>query len=92
MPALGKRSALLLLCLIVGACATQPHAGYISHPGIFMGVIHGLLAPLALIAGIFTDARIYAFPNSGWWYDLGFILGISVWAGGGATAVGQSGS
>jgi hypothetical protein len=36
---------------------------------------------------IFTDVRIYAFPNSGGWYDFGFFLGAaSFFGGGGASA------
>jgi hypothetical protein len=44
------------------------------------------LAPFALIGGLLLEVRIYAFPNSGWWYDLGFMLGLCAWPGGGATA------
>jgi hypothetical protein len=25
----------------------------------------------------FLDIRMYAVPNSGWWYDAGFLLGIA---------------
>ena len=82
--------AFLILSLIfLGGCATQPYAGSYSAPGFVMGLAHGLFAPLALIGGLFTDARVYAFPNSGWWYDLGFMLGLTAWAGGGATAASQ---
>ena len=41
----------------------------------------GSIAPFALIAEIFTDVRIYEFPNKGGWYDLGFMLGVSSWGG-----------
>ena len=34
-----------------------------------MAILHGAVAPFALVAGLFTDTRIYAFPNSGLWYD-----------------------
>jgi hypothetical protein len=37
----------------------------------------------SLIASLFVDVRIYAYPNSGWWYDLGFILGVMAFYGSG---------
>ena len=32
---------------------------------------------------LFTDYRIYAFPNSGGWYDFGFLLEAMMFLGGG---------
>jgi hypothetical protein len=58
--------------------ATQS-ASYINDvPGFWMGILHGFASPFALIGNIFTDIRIYASPNSGWFYNLGFIIGISL--------------
>ena len=46
-------------------------------PGIFSGVWHGLLAPYSLIARWFIDeGAMYAVPNTGWFYDLGFLIGM----------------
>lgn len=45
--------------------------------GFFSGVWNGLLAPWALIAYWFIqDVVMYATPNIGWLYDLGFLIGI----------------
>lgn len=44
--------------------------------GFFSGVWHGWIAPISLIAGIFTDVRIYESFNTGWWYDLGFYMAV----------------
>lgn len=81
-----RAGVLASLTIVLAACATQPHVGSYSSPGFLMGIIHGIISPFALIAGIVTDARVYSFPNSGWWYDFGFMLGLVAWAGGGATA------
>jgi hypothetical protein len=62
-----------ILCLPLAACATQPPHG--TAPGFFAGLLHGLSAPFALAASLFWNVRIYAFPNSGFGYDLGFVLG-----------------
>lgn len=44
--------------------------------GFFSGVWHGLLAPWSLIARWFIDDVVmYAIPNTGWFYDFGFLVG-----------------
>jgi hypothetical protein len=70
--------------VLLAACATQPAPPIVDLPGFFMGLWHGAIAPLALVAGWFSDIRMYAFPNSGGWYDFGFLIGLSaIWGGGG---------
>jgi hypothetical protein len=51
-------------------------------PGFWLALVHGIVAPFALIGSLFMDVRIYAFPNSGFLYDLGYLLGLSAWGGG----------
>jgi hypothetical protein len=88
-----ERRTMRRLCLAVGslllvaACATQPFPKAYDAPGFFLGLLHGFIAPFALIASIFMDVRVYAFPNSGGWYDFGFILGIGALMGGGGSSV-----
>ncbi len=44
--------------------------------GFFSGIWHGLLAPWSLIARWFMDSVVmYAIPNTGWFYDFGFLIG-----------------
>ena len=46
-------------------------------PGFFSGTWHGLLAPYSLVARWFMDdGAMYAVPNTGWFYDAGFLIGI----------------
>ncbi len=75
-----------VLVLLVG-CATQPVPPGATVPGFFFGLFHGFIAPFAFVAGLVADVRMYAFPNSGSWYDFGFLIGISAWGGGGAVVV-----
>jgi len=70
--------------LLLASCATQPPVTAVDPPGFFSGLLHGFLVLFSLIGSVFMDHRIYAFPNSGWWYDLGFFLGASAFLGGGA--------
>ena len=69
---------LIFVAVILGGCASQPEPSAYDPPGFFSALFHGFLSPVALIGSLFVDVRIYAFPNSGWWYDLGFMLGLWV--------------
>lgn len=86
----GRASILLFLCVAaisLYGCATQPLPGGSSGPGFFLGLLHGFVVLFSFIASLFTDYRIYAYPNSGGWYDFGFLLGaMSFFGGGGAGA------
>ncbi len=85
----GSLVVLVLASLVLG-CATQPSVpGFLSGdpPGFAMALLHGLIAPFALVGSVFAEVRIYAFPNSGLFYDLGFLLGLSAWGGGTTYAV-----
>lgn len=59
-------------------------------PGFLLALFHGAVAPFSLLAGLFTEVRIYAFPNAGLLYDLGFLLGLGAFWGGGTTYVTQA--
>jgi hypothetical protein len=45
-------------------------------------LVHGFISLFSLIGSIFWDIRVYAFPNSGSWYDFGFVLGAGLFYGG----------
>jgi hypothetical protein len=73
----------LVAMLLVASCAHQPPVPASDLPGFFLGLLHGYISLFSLIASLFVDIRIYAYPNSGWWYDLGFILGVMAFYGSG---------
>ena len=72
----------LLVVMVLASCATQPPVTAYDPPGFFSGLLHGFLIFFSLVASIFTEHRIYAFPNSGGWYDLGFFVGAASFLGG----------
>ncbi len=65
----------LLLLAACGFVGTEPITVW-DPPGLFSGVWHGLLAPWTLILRLFLDIKMYAVPNTGWFYDLGFLIGV----------------
>lgn len=86
-----RRRALAFLTIWVGAlflasCATQPIGSVYSPPGFLFGLLHGFLIFFSFIGSLFTDFRIYAFPNSGGWYDFGYLIGAAMFLGGGSVS------
>jgi hypothetical protein len=69
--------------LLLQSCATQPPSPGFGPPGFLLGLLHGFLILFSFIGSLFTDVRIYAFPNSGGWYDFGYLLGAMAFLGGG---------
>lgn len=68
--------------LLLSACATAPY-GVEGTRGFFWGLFDGAVAPIAFVLSLFSsEIGIYGVPNSGGWYDFGFLLGLTVWAGG----------
>ena len=74
--------AALALVLVLSGCATQPLITPGSR-GFFWGIWDGAIAPISFIVSLFDNSfRIYAYPNSGLWYDFGYLIGLTFWAGG----------
>lgn len=84
---------IVLLVLVLAACAAGPNAA-VDVPdadgntaGFFMGFWHGLISPITFVVSLFTDeVTVYEVHNTGNWYDLGFIVAILGFVGGGARA------
>jgi hypothetical protein len=45
-----------------------------------------LCAALSGLVSLFAEYRVYAFPNTGFLYDLGFFLGTTTFLGGSAAS------
>lgn len=59
--------------------------------GFVAGLFHGLVSPILLLMSIFGENyAMFALCNTGWTYELGYLLGISGVAGGGSS--GSTGS
>lgn len=78
---------LALSALILAACAHQPEPGPPGSPGLPLGLVHGFILVFSLIGSLFTDVRVFAYPNAGFWYDLGVVIGAAFFFGGGTVSV-----
>ncbi len=78
--------SVVALATVVAGCASQPAADSAGAPGFLYGLLHGFLIVIDFVIGLFSDVRIYAYPNSGTWYDLGFLIGAGMFLGGGGGA------
>lgn len=93
----GITALMVLLVLIASSCAAGPNTaldvpsaeGEIA--GFWMGLWHGLIVPVTFVVSLFSDTvSVYEVHNSGGWYDLGFLLGASVFLGGGGAGARSS--
>lgn len=87
------RHFLPLLLLLLAACAAGPNTAALtpaadgSVAGFWLGLWHGLIAPITFVISLFADkVSFYEIHNNGGWYDFGFLLGASSSLGGGGAA------
>jgi hypothetical protein len=81
--------ALALLLVMLAGCAPGPNelvgTSTGKPAGFWQGLWHGVIAPVTFIISLFNrNVQMYEVHNSGNWYNLGFLLGMSIIFGGGA--------
>lgn len=94
----GRTIALaLMLVVILAGCAAGTNtaadvpAGDGDVAGFWMGVWHGMIAPITFVISLFnSDVNFYEVHNNGSWYNFGFVLGAGIVFGGGGTASSRS--
>jgi hypothetical protein len=73
----------IMVTILISGCATHSSGDLLTQPpGFLYGLLHGFIVLFSFIASLFTDFKIYAYPNSGGWYDFGFLLGVMFFFGG----------
>ena len=90
-------AVLLILSVLLAGCATHYTGDAVKDPyGFFSGVWHGVIFIFSLLAtmiswvcnlagiSLFESIEIVGRPNTGFWYYVGFAIGITS-AGGGAS-------
>lgn len=77
--------SLLLIVILLAACAPGENPAMTSDggAGFWLGLWHGIIAPLTFLISLFTDdVNVYEVANNGNWYDFGFVLGAGILFGG----------
>ena len=83
-------ASIVLLCLLLVACAAGPNQlaksanaqGKVA--GFWLGLWHGLIAPVTFVISLFSDTvEMFEVHNNGGWYSFGFLLGMMILLGGG---------
>jgi hypothetical protein len=55
--------------------------------GFWKGLWHGVVLPYSFVGKMFNEEiGVYETYNTGNWYNFGFLIGISSWAGGSSVA------
>jgi len=77
-------AVLIAAVAVITSCATQLAPPDIPDdvPGFWSGLLHRFFILFGFIGSLFTDYRIYAFPNTGRFYDCGFLIGAAISLGG----------
>lgn len=71
-----KIACVLILCLALSACADAIPAVDGAQSGFWVGLWHGIILVPAFIISFFNNSvGIYEAVNTGWPYNLGFIIG-----------------
>ena len=77
--------ALLLAVFFLSSCAAGNEKFDLDPAGFWMGLWHGLISLVAFVISLFNDSvTIYEVNNTGWPYNLGYILGVMIIFGGGS--------
>lgn len=76
----------VLTALLFAGCAdVSPHVQecVTGDPyGFWSGLWHGIISPFSFIGSLFSDnIAVYAYDNTGGWYDFGFLWGIGALSG-----------
>ena len=78
-------AAAFVLVLVVASCAHQPPpSGAAPLPGFLLGLLHGYISLFSLIGSLLFEVRVYEYPNAGFFYDLGFVIGAFAFYGSGS--------
>lgn len=73
----------LIAMLFLTSCAAGNERFVMDPAGFWAGLWHGFISLVTFIISLFnSDVTIYEVNNSGWSYNLGFILGVMIFYGG----------
>jgi hypothetical protein len=77
-------TAVVAVFALSGCAEPAPGGVQPGAPGFLYGLAHGFLLLFTFLLSLFMDVAVYATPNNGWPYDLGFLVGVLLFFGGSA--------
>lgn len=73
----------ILALFLLTSCAPGNEKFDVDPAGFVMGLWHGFISLFTFFISLFDNTvKIYETSNSGWPYNLGFIIGIMIFYGG----------
>lgn len=76
---------IVLIILLLSSCAPGNEKFDAAPANFWMGLWHGFIALVTFVISLFNDnVTIYEVNNVGKLYNLGFILGVMIFFGGGS--------
>ncbi|MCD4737279.1 MAG: hypothetical protein K8R53_14645 [Bacteroidales bacterium] len=80
----------IFVLVFLSSCAPGNEKFDTEPAGFLYGLWHGFISLITFIISLFNDnVTIYEVDNSGKLYNLGFILGIAIFFGGGGKSSGR---
>ncbi|MEM3074947.1 MAG: hypothetical protein QW727_03335 [Candidatus Pacearchaeota archaeon] len=80
---------ILLIAMVFGFGYVTHYPGHLywenNKAGFVAGLIHGIIAPIMMILAIFTKFTMYESNNTGFLYNVGFLIGLLLVWGSGAS-------
>lgn len=83
-------ATILIIAVLMSSCMPSPRSRWVldNRPaGFFAGFWHGIIAFFTLILSLFTKITMYECYNNGFWYNLGFFIGMGGVSGGGTKVI-----
>jgi uncharacterized membrane protein len=75
----------LIAVFMLTSCAAGNERFDLDPAGFWMGLWHGIISLVTFVISLFnSEVTIYEVSNSGWPYNLGFIIGVMIFYGGGS--------
>jgi hypothetical protein len=87
-------TGVVVAALVLSSCAAGANPQSPGGPdpaGFWEGLWQGFILPVTFVVSLFTDTvNIYEVHNDGNWYDVGYVIGLSVIFSGGGGAAGST--
>jgi hypothetical protein len=89
-------AVVLLVVLVLAACAPSANplidqaVGDGSSAGFLLGIWHGFIVVITFFISLFSDSvGVYEVHNTGWSYNLGYLIGLMMALGGSGAGAGR---